>query len=382
MRVGSSRTNRYPFLLHNGQTFRSDVRPSGRGRGTSSSPESSAFTLVELLVVITIIGILIALLLPAVQAAREAARRLQCCNHLKQVALAVLNHEQAHGYLPTGGWGCGWIGEPDRGFDLRQPGGWLYNSLPYMEQQTLHDLGMGGDDEAIVTALKQRCSTPMAGFQCPSRRTPVPYPNDHATYNNFIQRGSPQSIVFGQSDYAGCSGSTTWPGSRGGSYIPFTFQEGDTWTEDRWIGNPTPGAGTPGNVRDTTGVFCLHGIIRISDIIDGLSNTYMAGEKYIGPDWYDTGTEMGNDQSWDLGYDYDVNRFTGFVSGSSYSTAPPRQDQPGYANCQIFGSAHAGGLHMALCDGSVQFINYSIDPEIHYRLGNRKDGCVIDGKKL
>ena len=103
----------------------------------------TGFTLVELLVVITIIGILIALLLPAVQAAREAARRMQCTNHLKQIGLAMLNHEQAHKQFPTGGWGWGWIGDPDRGFDHRQPGGWVYNILPYLEQDALYNLQKG-----------------------------------------------------------------------------------------------------------------------------------------------------------------------------------------------------------------------------------------------
>ena len=86
--------------------------------------ESSGFTLVELLVVITIIGILIALLLPAVQAAREAARRAQCTNNLKQLALGMLGHEQQYRFFPSDGWSWEWTGDPDRGVGRSQPGNW------------------------------------------------------------------------------------------------------------------------------------------------------------------------------------------------------------------------------------------------------------------
>ena len=111
-----------------------------------------AFTLVELLVVITIIGILIALLLPAVQQAREAARRAQCSNNLKQASLAMLQHEEKYKFLPTGGWGWFWVGLPDRGMGKTQPGGWLYCILPFIEQQPLYDLGSDGDFQSMSAA--------------------------------------------------------------------------------------------------------------------------------------------------------------------------------------------------------------------------------------
>ena len=101
------------------------------------------FTLVELLVVIAIIGILVALLLPAVQAAREAARRNQCVNNLKQLSLGALNHEAAHKHFPSTGLGNSWIGDPNYGYGRKQPGGIFFNVLPYIEEQTLHDMGMG-----------------------------------------------------------------------------------------------------------------------------------------------------------------------------------------------------------------------------------------------
>src|SRR5262245_26140759 len=108
--------------------------------GLSDRRVRGAFTLVELLVVIAIIGVLVALLLPAVQAAREAARRMQCQNHLKQIGLAFHNHHDVFGHLPTGGWGWGWVGDPDSGPGIRQPGGWCFNILPYVEGKNIYDI--------------------------------------------------------------------------------------------------------------------------------------------------------------------------------------------------------------------------------------------------
>ena len=127
------------------------------------------FTLVELLVVIAIIGILVALLLPAIQAAREAARRAECKNHLRQIAVACLNHESTHRIFPRGGWGWLWMGDPDKGHGPEQPGGWIYQATPYLEEAAVFAVGKGLSPTQKADELKKQMSAVIPTFNCPTR---------------------------------------------------------------------------------------------------------------------------------------------------------------------------------------------------------------------
>jgi prepilin-type N-terminal cleavage/methylation domain-containing protein len=337
-------------------------------RSDRSPPLAAAgFTLVELLVVITIIAILIALLLPAVQAAREAARRMQCGNNLKQMGLAVLNHENTHGTLPTGGWGVSFVGDPDRGFTASQPGGWFYNILPYMELQALHDLGMGQGTLAKRSLLRQVIETPVAAYICPSRRKVMAYPNVRsATFFGVLP-----PTCLGQSDYSACIGDSKRDIRND---YPHNYAEGDSWP---WLT-----CQALANPNDVFGVVWAHSKCRFADIMDGASNTYMMGEKYICPDSYTNCGDAGSDQGWNEGFDFDNARFTRIWDRSTSWAAffPPTQDQPGSLNIYAFGSCHPTSLHMLFCDGSVQAIPYVIDQQVHVSLSTKSGNESVDAK--
>jgi prepilin-type N-terminal cleavage/methylation domain-containing protein/prepilin-type processing-associated H-X9-DG protein len=345
----------------------------------------SAFTLVELLVVITIIAILIALLLPAVQAAREAARRLQCTNNLKQIGIAVLTHEERQGHLPTGGWGGYWVGEPSCGFDNRQPGGWVYNIYPFMELQSLHDLGVDQGPSHSASGVMQRrtnirlcVETPVAAFTCPTRRKAMAHACPWFTDVHALFNVSPPPRAAAHTDYAISGGDS--PAYSNTDFFPSSLQDANTTNWANLAG------------YHTTGVCYRRSMVHMRDIKDGASNAYLVGEKYLIPDGYANGMSHSDNSAATCGWTCDNWRWSGYASSyqpgcASYADSAggalqPRQDTPGLEQFTNFGSAHAGSFNMVFCDGSVHAIDYSIDPETHHRLGNIADGQPVDAKAL
>jgi prepilin-type N-terminal cleavage/methylation domain-containing protein/prepilin-type processing-associated H-X9-DG protein len=297
------------------------------------------FTLVELLVVIAIIGVLIGLLLPAVMRARESANCTTCANNLKQIGLACQMVHDTYQHLPTGGWGWFWVGDATRDSGPRQPGGWVFQILPFVEQQSVYNLAV---DVAGVTLM---VSVPLPVLNCPSRRRGGPFPNfRNFTYYNYGGFTAPE---MARSDYAANCGDQPVVELFAG---PSSLAQGDDPTY------PWP------DTSELTGVVFQRSTISMNFITNGTSNTFLAGDKYLDPDNWTTGNDNSDNENMYIGMNNDIIRCTAF---------PPQRDEPGVSLVLNFGSNHTAGLNMLYCDGSVQFLSYDIDPAVFRRAGNR-----------
>jgi hypothetical protein len=334
---------------------------------------------VELLVVIAIIGILVALLLPAVQAAREAARRTQCIDNLKNLSLAALNHHDSAKHFPTGGWGWWWVGDADRGFDREQPGGWMFNVMKFTEEDTGYDSLSDGQPDVNTTAqldaARELIIKPLALISCPSRRAGsnrvFPKPVDGAMYAFNASsagggRGASLAPLAGRGDYAiNCGDQSrnevTSTGNEGGGPQSLAAAANYQWCA----------VGTKGKTRNNTcspemtGISYQRSEIAARDVTDGTSQTYLIGERYLNPADYETGLDPGDNETWCTGYNND-----------NFRTAfnPPLPDTYGIRDATRFGSAHAGVFFMSYCDGHVEGVPFDINEQVHRTRGNRHDG--------
>jgi prepilin-type N-terminal cleavage/methylation domain-containing protein/prepilin-type processing-associated H-X9-DG protein len=321
------------------------------------------FTLIELLVVIAIIAILIALLVPAVQKVRESANVTTCQNNLKQIGLGMHNCADVNkNCLPSDGWGWNWMGAPDLGFGPEQPGGWLYNILPFIEQGNVRSLGAGETGAAFQAAMKELVEQPIAFLNCPTRRVGGPFANGRGstgymtaqyTKSGIQTVGIPPEDFYARADYSANCGD-------GGTVNGGTADNGDGAQHD--AGPNTYSSNYPYLANQPNGVFYACSQTRFIDITRGTSQTFMIGERYINADKYLTGDDGGDNEVMYCGYDNDTTRFT--------ATAPI-QDRHGLDNHGGFGSAHTAGLNMLYCDGSVHFIQYNVDVKIWRVYGKR-----------
>ncbi|GAA4459317.1 DUF1559 domain-containing protein [Novipirellula rosea] len=296
-----------------------------------------AFTLVELLVVIAIIGVLVGLLLPAVQSVREAARVVQCQNHLKQIGLSFHNYSTGFRQFP------GYAGEanpqlvifPDRNQPKLAMAGanWIAQTLAYSEQNELAAQLSRFAETPNATLTSERIATIQSAIpmlHCPSRRDAQPYPmmpRYQAHYGNEAAR----------TDYAISAGS--------GSEL----DPSDVFS-DRMVQVEKSGAWQLG--RST----------RARDVLDGLSVTYAVGEKAMDPNNYSTGVCQG-DQMPISGDPRDDDTPSTYAR---YAVRPPMLDRMNDCLvCHDFGSAHPAGWNVLMLDGSVKMATFSIDLQIH-----------------
>lgn len=329
----------------------------------SSQLGRRAFTLVELLVVIAIIGILVALLLPAVQSAREAARRTQCTNQLKQIGLAWQNHHDTAGAFPSGDfWGT--IREKDGSWVSWSHWNWTIKILPYMEDQALYD-------QADLTKIAFKGTNPRAyqsplfvvGGQwiCPSN----PYPLERQLQPN----AGTGVIAIAEMDYASNMGDHDCGGAFGVGADP---DIGDPVTHPV-CGSAWPGSGYRENKYQLRGVSGRFGwAANMREISDGTSNTIAVGE-VIG--LYSLVQNFGT-QSWGS-TSFPINwKNDWFANESNWADEINTPPGPQWFDSAAFRSQHPGGAQFALCDGSVRFLTENIDHPTYMALSSRAGGEV------
>jgi len=292
------------------------------------------FTLIEILVTITIIGVLVALLLPAVQAAREAARRATCRDHLKQVGLALHNYHSTHTMLPIN-YGSGVYNDTDRGMS------WLAMILPQLDQTPLYErIRFGQPLTNVVNSMVADTVIPV--LLCPS--------DSHG--NGVMPNRRNSNVPRAVTNYKACLGSNWNWGSAAGT-----------------VSQAGRNANNPDGLEFCNGLICRNGdhppiTTRFADVTDGLSTTLAAGEAV--PDW-----------SWHTWW-YWFNASTATCAVPPNHWHVPETSLDDWWENYSFASRHTGGVHFALADGSVRFVSENIDLTIYHALATIQGEEAVD----
>lgn len=266
-------------------------------------------------------------------------------------------HENTLGYFPSGGWGWGWMGDPDRGFGLSQPGGWVFGTLSYLELQTLRDIGVGETFTQKKVSRVTLVAQPVGMFRCPTRPRDALcdyVPSVAGTKFNMNTTAAIMPVMRG--DYAINAGSQSrnqiYPG-------PPSLADGDSPT---YVWPDT---------SDHTGISYQRSKITAVQISDGLTKTLLLGEKYINALNYTNG----------LDFSENSNLYTGYENDNHRSTADrPQRDKDGLTLGEVFGSSHPNVFGMSMCDGSIRFTSFNVTPSVWTTMGGRQDGVYTSSE--
>lgn len=364
---------------------------TSRTASQGSRLKLGAFTLVELLVVIAIIGVLVALLLPAVQSAREAARRSQCINNLKQLGLAVLNHESAIGRFPRNEQiVTAAEGESNARRDLASH---LVMVTPYLEAANLYGQVDLSYDAVEVPGNQLVQGVPLRELALPSLTCPSDSNNGVVSPGRGTAWMNPRFNLLAMTNYAGSIGAQQMESFAGCNFSTVVSDpdgpydndnDGEDWFNVTGVGPSCNGSGK-GNIRSdcvdparTSGVFARsRWAATLKEIEDGTSNTICMGE--IRP--YCSGFQ------WAHGWTLSEGLWFATTAPINWDTCPDGPNADSGRRCHNtandfnasmgFKSLHPGGANFVLCDGSARFLQEDLDHTTYQRLGARSDGEIV-----
>ena len=328
------------------------------------------FTLVELLVVIAIIGILIGMLLPAVQAVREASRRIACASNMRQMSIGMLNYESANGHFPPG-----IISDSRRNSGIN----WSAIILPFVEQEALFDrLQQQTDNFTTFTTGGPNPPFPRVwtdeNGDTATEILPIYHcPSDEMGDENTVRpRSGGEFIDFhGKSNYVGVIG----PRAQGNTLTAANFVDFNQIFTDR--SGPIPDDPTPDDVLfeiELPGMLFINSEVSFGEVADGASNTFLIGERDGG--FIEDGEQRGAAVWCGANFSIWFSNCLGPTDDNTEFTLNSVSTEFGGRNV-AFSSLHPGGANFGRADGSIEFVPETINPVLYLRMGTKAGGEVL-----